>query len=114
MVTPTAMPAFAPFDMSDPLSVFGALELVTVGVGVMSVDCHAISTGIACIRGVAWTISLVVDDVAPVIVYVKVVTPLLLQIQGSSSYQSCAFSVAIVNPLKEHPEDAYVRFQARS
>jgi hypothetical protein len=97
------MPAFAPVDRPDPLSVFGAEELVTVGVGVMSVDCHAISTGIACIKGVAWTISLVVDGVVPVIVYVKVVTPLLLQVQGSSSYQSCAFSVAMVNPLKDPP-----------
>lgn len=100
--TPTPMPAFAPVDNPERVEVeveVGVEVSVGVDVDTMSLDCHAIPTGIAWIRGVGYVTAVVAVGVGSPNEYVIVVTPLLLIIQGSRSYQDWELLVATSKPL---------------
>jgi hypothetical protein len=104
--TPTPIPAFAPVESPELGSSeagvdVGVVVIDAVGAEAISVDCHAIPTGIACIKGLWYTIAVVVVGVVPRTEYVMVVEPLLVLRQGSRLYQFRSFgrSVAMVKPL---------------
>lgn len=87
--TPTPIPAFAPVESPDPGSAemeVDVADVEAVGVDVRSVDCHASPTAIACIKGVGYSIAVVVIDSGPTNEYVIVSVPKLLFVQGSVLY----------------------------